>query len=85
MHHPGFALLIWAIDIFGALLVLRFLFALWISIATIVRGYWRLGMTPRWVHYRESFLLLAWNFAGTALALALLFFLFGAPRWLKLL
>ncbi len=84
MHHLGFAMLIWTVDIIGALAVLRLAYMLMSWTASMTRM-WRLaGVRPRWVAHRELAILMAWNVVGTVVALMALRHLFGAPRWLAL-
>ncbi len=88
MHNPGFAIIIWAIDIFSVLALLRLV----AMIAIVMRSRARArrmgvggGRTWRqwWFINRELVVLYIWNVLLTFGGIWLAHFLFGAPRWLR--
>lgn len=83
MHHPGFIILIWAIDLFGIFIVFRLCLMVYIFVRARVVAR-RVGIGGwRWEAEKEVAFIYAYNLIGSIAVLLLLRFLFGAPRWLR--
>jgi hypothetical protein len=82
MHHPGFAIIYYLVQIVSILLVVRMVYLVWLIAAPSWRVYRMIGMTPKLRFLWPLFVRWVVEAGITFMILATLKFLFGAPSWL---